>query len=224
MQLHLPMWRQKTVRELPLSVWEALGRHTLLSRLPIESARSPPDCSIFWVYSHQIHRDAYRSIGEVTANDYKADVERLVKRTPGRESAGSWLMIVDNADSSNLASLARHFLSGRKASLLLSSWNRGLILQIGVPAFKVFDIEGMSENEGLKFLMRDLTKCQMSNRDDIAELLDFVGYLPLAIGQASTLMANDQIPSTQYLKWSGFPLVGRLEYQMDITRLSPPDI
>lgn len=57
----------------------------------------------------------------------------------------------------------------------------------------------MSENEGFKFLETYLTENQMGNRDDTARFLNDLGYLPLAIRQASAYMAMKQISTTEHL-------------------------
>ncbi|KAL1993077.1 hypothetical protein VTN49DRAFT_3834 [Thermomyces lanuginosus] len=169
-----------------------------------------PDCSVFWVPAIDAvnFRNAYRNIGQLlgidSIDDDKADVEELVKTALSRETAGSWLLIIDNADSPDLfegrTNLSRHLPFSRKGSLLFTSRNRELTLELGVPTINVFDIEGMSETEGFRLLETHLTKSQMSNREDTAKLLDFLGYLPLAIRQASAYMAKKQISTTRYLE------------------------
>ncbi|KAL1989929.1 hypothetical protein VTN49DRAFT_7126 [Thermomyces lanuginosus] len=135
----------------------------------------------------------------------KTDVEELVKSALSHESAGSWLLIVDNADSPDLfygdSNLADYLPFSRHGSLLFTSRNRELMFELGVPAPSVFDVEGMSEVEGFKLLERHLSKRLMSNREDTAELLDVLGYLPLAIKQASAYMAKKLITTTRYLEY-----------------------
>lgn len=114
-------------------------------------------------------------------------------------------MIVDNADSSDFfdgtSNLASHLPFSRQGSLLFTSRNRELMVHLDVPAPNIFAVEGMSEDEGFGFLETHLTKDQMSNREDTAELLDVPDYLSLAIRQASAYMANKQISTTEYLEY-----------------------
>ncbi|KAL1989597.1 hypothetical protein VTN49DRAFT_6794 [Thermomyces lanuginosus] len=170
-----------------------------------------PDRSIFWVSAIDTisFRDAYRNIGQMLEIDgideEEADVEKLVKKTLSNESTGSWLLIIDNADSADLfdgsTSLAHHLPSSRHGSILFTSRNREVIVQLDVPVANIFNVEGMSENEGFALLEMYLTKKQMSSRDDTANLLDFLGYLPLAIKQAAAFMAKKQISTTRYLEY-----------------------
>ncbi|KAL1992613.1 hypothetical protein VTN49DRAFT_4645 [Thermomyces lanuginosus] len=168
------------------------------------------DCSIFWVPAIDAvsFRNAYRNIGQLLGidgiSDDDADVGELVKETLSRESVGSWLLVIDNADSLDLfdgsTNLARYLPFSRQGSLLFTSRNRELIARLGVSDLNVFIVEGMSENEAFKFLERHLTNRLMNNRDDTAKLLDVLGYLPLAIRQASAYMATKQISTTKYLE------------------------
>ena len=91
-------------------------------------------------------------------------------------------MIVDNADSPDLfdgsTNLARYLPFSWQGPLLFTSRNRELIVQLGVSALNIFDVDSMSEKEGFKFLETHLTKDQMSNRNDTAKVLDVLGHLP----------------------------------------------
>ena len=66
------------------------------------------DCSVFWVLAVDAasFENAYREIGRKLKvegiNEEKADVTVLVKAALSREGAGSWLLIVDNADDIEL--------------------------------------------------------------------------------------------------------------------------
>ena len=170
-----------------------------------------PDSSIFWVPAIDAvnFQNPYRRIGQLLGipgiNDDKADVEEIVKNALSNESAGNWFMIVDNADDPDLFDggtyLSRQLPFSRQGSLLFTSRNREAIVQLDVPSPNIVTIEGMSEDEGLKFLEIHLTSDQMANRDDTSTLLDLLGYLPLAIRQASAYMAKKQISTAQYLEY-----------------------
>lgn len=102
-------------------------------------------------------RNACRNISDVLAidgiNDDRAAVEEFVKRASG---AASWLFTVDNADNpghlDGSTNLACHLPFSRHGSLLFTSRNPGLELQLDVPTINAFTVEGVSENDSLKFL------------------------------------------------------------------------
>lgn len=127
-----------------------VGKTQIALEIAFRVREKYPDCSIFWVPATDAvrFRNAYRMIGQLLGidgiNDDKADVEELVKKTLSHESMGSWLLIVDNADSHDLLSgnnnLVAHLLFNRQGSPLFTSRNRELILKFGVSALNVFDV------------------------------------------------------------------------------------
>lgn len=113
-------------------------------------------------------------------------------------------MIVDNAENPDLfygsTNLAGHLPFSQQGSLIFTSRNHELIVQLGVSAPNIFDVGSMSEKEGFNLLEKHLVKHQMRSQEDTAELLDFLGYLRLPIRQASAYMARKQISTTNYLE------------------------
>ncbi|KAK8031851.1 kinesin light [Apiospora arundinis] len=67
-----------------------------------------PECSVFWVpvVNTATFENAYQEIGQALGiqgiDDDKANTKALVKTALSKESAGSWLMIIDNADDPDL--------------------------------------------------------------------------------------------------------------------------
>lgn len=187
-----------------------VGKTQIALETAVQIRERHPDCSVFWVpaIDADSFRNAYRNIGQLLEiggiNDDKADVEELVKRTLSRESSGSWLLIVDSADSPNLfngsTNLAEYLPVSCQGSILFTSRNRELIERLGIPASHVLSVGGMNENEGFEFLRTYLAEGQMKNRDDTANLLQVLGHLPLGIRQASAYMAKKQISTTRYLQ------------------------
>ncbi|RYP03604.1 hypothetical protein DL764_005034 [Monosporascus ibericus] len=92
-----------------------------------------PACSVFWVPAVDFisFEKAYRKIGKALGvqglDDDKADVKLLVKAALSRESAGNWLLIVDNADDLKLLftdpALADHLPFSWKGSILFTTRN-----------------------------------------------------------------------------------------------------
>lgn len=186
-----------------------IGKTQIALEVAYRLSEKHSDCSIFWVAAIDSIslRNAYRNIGESLGidgiNDENADVEELVKKALSDKRAGSWLLIVDNADDPDLFSgrdsLACYLPFSRKGSLLFTSRNREVVLQLDVPTSNILTVEGMSESEGFRFLEMHLKESQMSNREDTTKLLDVLSYLPLAIGQASVYMAQIEISTKKSL-------------------------
>ncbi|KAK3940345.1 phosphorylase superfamily [Diplogelasinospora grovesii] len=172
-----------------------------------------PDCSIFWVPAINVtsFENAYREIGrKLQVKDIdgdKADVKALVKCALSQESAGSWLLVIDNADDRELlidnaqAPLLRNYLpSSPKGSILFTTRNREVAVDLGIPGNCVITMAEMNRPEAIDLLRKDLKESQTRDTQSTGLLLDFLADLPLAIKQASAYMAKKQISAGQYLK------------------------
>ncbi|KAK3935635.1 acyl transferase/acyl hydrolase/lysophospholipase [Diplogelasinospora grovesii] len=161
-----------------------------------------PDCSIFWVPAVDAtsFENAYRDIGEklkiAGVNEDKADVKSLVKTALSLQSAGSWLLIVDNADDTDLffgdTDLTDHLPSSPKGSILFTTRNHDVVMKLGVPESNVIAVEEMNRDEALTLLKKHLKEPQMRDTESTTKLLGFLAYLPLAIRQASAYMARNK--------------------------------
>lgn len=164
------------------------------------------DCSIFWVPAVDItsFENAYRKIGQELGikgiDEDKADVKLIVKEALNRESAGRWLLIIDNADDVELfsgnANLSMYLPSSYKGSILFTTRDHKTTVELSATSITVGKLE---RGESLKLLETSLKKAQLRNPEDTTKLLDFLEDLPLAIKQASAYMATVGISTTKYL-------------------------
>ncbi|KAL7917916.1 hypothetical protein ACQKWADRAFT_324255 [Trichoderma austrokoningii] len=173
-----------------------------------------PDCSIFWVPAVEEtgFETAYREIGQrlgVAGIDKdSADVKTLVNAALSRQDAGAWLLIVDNADDTDLVCGPTGLLSSlpfsRMGSILMTTRNHEAVVNLDIPETGVIGIPEMSELEATELLQRSLKKSQMQDTASLASLLDFLAYLPLAIKQASAYMSKTGMAISKYLQhcWS----------------------
>ncbi|KAI2602274.1 P-loop containing nucleoside triphosphate hydrolase protein [Hypoxylon sp. NC1633] len=153
-----------------------------------------PDCSIFWVPAVDAtsFENAYRDIGrqlEVKGiEDDKADVKMLVKAALSHESAGSWLMIVNNADNIKLVTtLSKYLPSNQKALILFTTRNHSIVSSLNISPKGLINVGETSQEELFEILKK--------------YLLNLLANLPLAIRQASAYMFENEIPTTQYLRY-----------------------
>ncbi|KAI5460988.1 hypothetical protein BGZ63DRAFT_446076 [Mariannaea sp. PMI_226] len=170
-----------------------------------------PDCSIFWVpaLDSTSFDNAYREIGRqlnITGMDEdKADVGSLVK-TALSESAGSWLLIVDNADDEALlfshsesTPLTEYLPFSRNGSILFTTRNHEVVVRLDIPTSGVITTVEMSREDAIRMLRRNLKDSQIRDTASMNGLLDFLADLPLAIRQASAFMARTGMSTTKYL-------------------------
>ena len=170
---------------------------------------SHPDCSIFWVpaVDSSSFENAYRKIGDLLRidgiNEKDADAKILVK-TALSQCADSWLLIIDNADNTELlfdhnTGLINYLPSSWNGSILFTTRNREIISRLDIPETNVLAIEEMSENEALELLTLHLNQSQMQDMECTRKLAESLGYLPLALRQASAYMAKTRISTSKYL-------------------------
>ncbi|KAL1994732.1 hypothetical protein VTN49DRAFT_919 [Thermomyces lanuginosus] len=168
-----------------------------------------PSCSVFWVPAIDAasFENAYRHIGQLLKirgiDEEDADVKTLVKSALSDESAGSWLLIIDNADDPDLfedLGLDEYLPFSLKGSILFTTRNREIINTLDIPDRDVITVEGMSEEDALKLLKTHLTENMMRNTERTIQLLEMLGYLPLAIRQAAAYMAKKRVTTARYVE------------------------
>ncbi|KAI1498085.1 hypothetical protein F5X99DRAFT_342248 [Biscogniauxia marginata] len=171
-----------------------------------------PNCSVFWVPAIDAtsFENAYREIGhqlgvEGIEKD-KADVKLLVRSALGHERAGSWLLIIDNADDLDLlftdAKLADYLPFSRKGSIVFTTRNHETTVRLDIPqTTNIITIAEMSDDEAIELLQKGLKENQKCDMESTARLLELLANLPLAIKQASAYMAsNTSVTVSQYLE------------------------
>jgi tetratricopeptide (TPR) repeat protein len=170
-----------------------------------------PDCSVFWVPTVDVtsfenaYRDVGRRLGVAGIDEDNADVKALVKAALSREDAGSWLLIIDNADDVELLFgpsplCDRDCLPfSHRGSILFTTRNHEIVRKLDIPKTGVIHMADMSRLEATELLQKHLDESQTSDPDSTTELLDFLANLPLAIKQASAYMDQTGITTKQYL-------------------------
>ena len=172
---------------------------------------------MFWISatSTTSFEKDFRNIGLALqipgVNEDNADVKLLVKTFLSQESAGRWLLIIDNADdiemlyrraneiSSGSPALADYLPFSRNGSILFTTRNlEAAVKQAGVD---VIIVKEMSEGDSQELLETSLVdKSLMGGKDVTARLLDNLTYLPLAIKQAAAYMNKNTMSVFDYLR------------------------
>lgn len=174
-----------------------------------------PESSVYWVHASSNPRfeEGYRYIAERNElprrNDPQVDVLALVRDWLQTEEAGSWLMILDNADDINLfylnedngksaaASvvggittattdqrlLAAYLPKHRNGSILVTSRSLDVAEKLTGSHKNIFQVSVMDDDQGLQLLYSKLIgECDGSIAIELLRNLDFI---PLAITQAA---------------------------------------
>ncbi|RYC80729.1 hypothetical protein BFJ63_vAg16388 [Fusarium oxysporum f. sp. narcissi] len=167
------------------------------------------DCSVFWVPAIDAasFENAYREIRqrlEISGiDDEKADIKTLVKVALSQENAGTWPLIIDNADDVQLLfsnpALCDHLPFGRNRSILFTTRNHDVTGRLDIRRRDVITVPEMDRVESIALLQQDLKESQTCDNESMTTLLDFLADLPLTFRQASSFMAKTGITTTAYL-------------------------
>ncbi|KAK8010351.1 P-loop containing nucleoside triphosphate hydrolase protein [Apiospora arundinis] len=172
------------------------------------------ECSVFWVpaVTRATFENAYREIGHALdvpgIQEDKADVTALVRSALNHASAGRWLLIVDNADDTELVfgdtdgpPLLHCLPSSYQGSILFTTRNHEVASRLDVQPTNTFPVGQMSLAEAKQMLCNGLKQSQIDDISSAERLLDFLTLLPLAIKQASAYMMRTGVTTTKYLRY-----------------------
>ncbi|SPO02369.1 uncharacterized protein DNG_05042 [Cephalotrichum gorgonifer] len=182
------------------------------------------DISVFWVHasSAERFREAYTSIAQACripgCDDPDADVLSLVMKWLKGKDSGRWLMVIDNADDTELffsrtaepagastsdqeGNLGRYIPECAHGSILVTTRN----LQAGsrlIKGKRPIEVTPMDEDESGS-LLRARLEGEDLDPEDLSTLCSQLEYLPLALAQAAAFIQENCIPVSEYIQLLG---------------------
>ncbi|KAL0931324.1 kinesin light chain [Colletotrichum truncatum] len=185
--------------------------------------RDHPDVSVFWVHASNADRfrQGYIAIAQECnipgRDNSEADVLMLVKTWLEKGIRGRWLMVIDNADDTQLffpssspdgstnthsttekpGGLGRYIPECAHGSILITTRNKQAALRIA-RSNPLLKIEGMSDNETNQLLNTMLD--DEVHTDEASDLSKRLEHLPLALAQAAAFIQENTISISQYLQ------------------------
>jgi tetratricopeptide (TPR) repeat protein len=163
--------------------------------------------------SHESFKLAYREIGVRLRipgiSDDNADVERLVKETLSLGNVGDWMMIVDNADDSQVlvgveneshesARLIDYIPHSNKGAILFTTRSRKAATDLTQD--NVLELNDMGKAEARQLLARRTTRQALLNDEAAVDvLLETLAGLPLAIVQAAAFINQNNTSVSEYV-------------------------
>ncbi|KAL9611366.1 MAG: hypothetical protein Q9167_003985 [Letrouitia subvulpina] len=181
-----------------------VGKSQLAVEYSYRVRDSSPETWVFWVHASSRARieDGYRRIAEATRlsgwDDPKVNILQVVRAWLCDESNGRWVIIVDNADDSNMLS----DLSGESSngSVLITSRSREAAFKLVGEDEDILKVEPMSESNALALFRKKLKS--KSHDDEVLELLRNLDYMPLAISQATAYIQQraPRVTVSKYLR------------------------
>jgi hypothetical protein len=156
-------------------------------------------------------------------NDPEQEIKQLVKNWLSSTESGTWLMIIDNADDSDMFFRARKTggtsLGSKRLSEFLPQCSNGSIIfttrnkKAGVKfatAGGVIHLRKMDPVDAEKLLKARLGE-DNSDQDGMTKLLELLEYLPLAISQAGSYIAQNSTSISEYLRMYNESEAARIE-------------
>lgn len=196
-------------RKAAVSGLGGMGKTQVALELAYTIRQRDPTRSIFWVPSTSVEavEQAFRSLARVLGlpDDGSDDVKSTVKihLTSGR--AGPWLLIIDNADDSDMwltsgtSPALKSFLpTTGQGFILFTSRNRALVSRLAGP--NVIQLPEMDDATAVALLKDSLIQNDLIDDEmSTAALVNRLCGLPLALIQASSFINENFISLNAYL-------------------------
>ena len=175
-----------------------------------------PDFSILRVsaISRATFKQDFRNIAQAYSITAECEEEQLsaVRDYLNSAAAGKWLLVVDNADDTELLRDKKNgimnYLPQSETCLTLFTTRYKELADLA--DYNIVDLEEMSINEATLFLKKFFRHTYLvQNQALVKEFLEELAYLPLAIVQACAYIIKNSITISKYL-----PLVKTTEKEM----------
>ncbi|CAN9472976.1 unnamed protein product [Alternaria alternata] len=183
-----------------------VGKTQIVLELAYCTKEKHQDCSVFWLPATNAEslQQAFKDIGQQLEvpgiEDKQADVKKLVQRRLSQESAGQWLLIVDNVDDIEIWNheLKAYLPKSKQGYVVCTTRNRRVAVKIA--AANVIEVAEMDEEMAMQLLTKSLINQELLNsHQDAQKLLEQLTFLPLAIVQAAAYVNENGIALSEYL-------------------------
>ena len=183
-----------------------VGKTQIVLELAYRTKEKHQDCSVFWLPATNAEslQQAFTDIGqqlEVPGIEEKqADVKKLVQCHLSQESAGEWLLIVDNVDDIEIWNheLKAYLPKSQQGYVVCTTRNRRVAVKIA--AANVIEVAEMDEEMAMQLLTKSLINQEpLNSHQDARKLLEQLTFLPLAIVQAAAYINENGIALSEYL-------------------------
>lgn len=188
-----------------------IGKSQVALEIAYRWKDSFPKQSILWIHAstrdrfNQSFRDILTLLG--IPENPNIDVENLIGSWLEDESAGRWLMIVDNVDDEDVV-FDKHLGALTKSTIVacIPRVEHGSVLfttrykKIAIKtADEIVGLIEMTEEEA-NLLLKQTLKDDYVDTADYKPLIEELGYIPLAISHAAAFMRENEIGLLDYLE------------------------
>ncbi|KAK2135897.1 hypothetical protein NOF04DRAFT_1378044 [Fusarium oxysporum II5] len=188
-----------------------LGKTQIALQLAFWVKENKPDYSVFWMPAFSMAGFEQECVKLVRALGIRCpegeDAKDAVRQHLSSKDAGSWFLVVDNADDVEIFHKSTHSGSGILDFLPSSDNGRTLFTtrsrKVASVAAKttVETLLRMHPEEATGLLKKSLiNKDELEDIENVSQLLDALTYLPLAIAQAAAYMNVYETSIAEYIR------------------------
>ncbi|KAL4972034.1 hypothetical protein BDW66DRAFT_12770 [Aspergillus desertorum] len=198
-------------RKVAITGLGGVGKTQVALELAYRMRDREPECSIFWVpcITREAVEQAYLAIADmigfhVDANSVKEQLQRYLTQVNEK-----WLLIFDNADdmdmwtdgSDTLPALQDFLPHSSQGHIVFTTRNRKAAVKLASASNYVTHVAEPSEKDALEMLRGSLIdKKLLDDTVTCVTLLEQLGFLPLAITQATAFINENSIGLSDYLE------------------------
>jgi tetratricopeptide (TPR) repeat protein len=148
----------------------------------------------------QAFKDIGQQLGVPGVAEEQADAKKLVQRYLGQDSAGKWLLVVDNVDDMDIWNNELKGYLPRSDQGCIVCTTRSRKVAVKIAAENVIEVQEMDAKAAMQLLSQLLVdKELLTNHQDTIRLLHQLTFLPLAIVQAAAYINKNGIALSVYL-------------------------
>ncbi|KAI6915045.1 hypothetical protein KC318_g129 [Hortaea werneckii] len=187
-----------------------IGKTQLVLQFAYAVLQKHPDVSVFWINAlsaetfEQACREVARVLSILGTEDGKEDVKELFCRHLNAESAGKWLMVVDNADDIEVLKkgILAYLPVSTSGMIVFTTRDQSTTQAIAVQ--HTVHLEGLTTATALELFRKAVTRKDLVYDSFAAsDLTEELQCLPLAITQAAAYINCNPISVREYLDLVG---------------------
>jgi tetratricopeptide (TPR) repeat protein len=192
-----------------------VGKTQLALELAYRIRAENKDCSVIWIPAtskeslEQAYLNAARLLGIPGWEDEKADIKRLVQDYLSDDSAGQWLLVIDNADDISMwidqltpdsSRLMDCLPRSKYGSIIFTTRDKKAAIKLAGPANRnVVEVLELDEASAKQLLQKYLSEDLLDDQQYMMALLNKLANLPLAITQAAAYINANCIDLATYV-------------------------
>jgi hypothetical protein len=205
-----------TTKTIAINGLGGVGKTQLALELIYQVKDMHRSCSVIWIPAtnldslHQAYVDTARQLGIYGGEDGHADVKKLVQEYLSKDSTGTWILVIDNADDIAMWTidpdldqdsdcLSDYLPRSKQGHIIFTTRDKKVAVELA--GKNIVELQEMSTNTALDLLQNSLTDKDLVNSslEDAKSLLEKLTHLPLAIVQAAAYINKNGIALADYL-------------------------